>query len=96
MPATSLVSPADRLIMVIDGDGSRAQNLKDLIEFMDVPRVQISAPDNWRSKLGDHRLAAIFIGKDLAQEQIIRLMDDIGKLDPNVLIVMVNADQTDA
>ena len=96
MPATSPKSPADRLIMVIDGDGPRAQNLKELIEFMDVPRVQISAPDNWRSRLGDRRLAAIFLGEDLAQEQIKRLMEDIGELDPNLPIVMVNRDQTDA
>ena len=37
MPVTSRESPADRLIMVIDDDGPCAQNLKDLIEFMDVP-----------------------------------------------------------
>ena len=89
-------SPADRLIMVIDDARIPAENLKELIEFMDVPRVQISAPKEWRSKLGNRRLAAVFLGKDLAEHQIVQLMDDIGELDPNVPIVMVNGEREDA
>lgn len=89
-------SPADRLIMVIDSAGAPAQNLKELIEFMDVPRVQISAPDNWQSKLGDRRLAAIFLGRDLSKDQIKRLMRDISEVDPNVPIVMVDRGQANA
>lgn len=96
MRCLSHESPAERLILVIDGDGAPAQNLKELIEFMDVPRVQISAPENWQSKLGDRRLAAIFLGRDLSEDQINRLMEDICGLDPNVPIVMVYGDQTDA
>ncbi len=96
MPVHSHDSPADRLIMVIDSAGAPAQNLKELIEFMDAPRVQISAPDHWRSELGDRRLAAVFLGKDLAGDQIKRLMSDIGELDPNVPIVVVNGDRADA
>ena len=89
-------SPADRLIMVIDEARAAAENLKELIEFMDVPRVQISAPEDWRSKLGNRRLAAVFLGKDLAEHQISQLMDDIGEVDPNVPIVMVNGEPEDA
>ena len=96
MPATSVDSPADRVIMIIDDDGTRARNLKELIEFMDVPRVHISAPENWLSKLGHRRLAAMFLGVDLTDDQIDRLMQGISELDPNVPIVMVNRDQTDA
>ncbi|MEQ9573993.1 MAG: hypothetical protein RLN77_00280 [Rhodospirillales bacterium] len=81
----------ERLIMVIDGQGARGQNLKELLEFMDSPRVQIASPDDWRKRLGDRRLAAIFMGDDLPQEQIDRLMSDIAEVDPNAPIVMVTA-----
>lgn len=96
MSVSSRENPADRLIIVIDSDALRARNLKDFIEFLDVPRVQISAPDNWRSNLGNRRLAAVFLGKGLADEQIDTLMQDIGEFDPNLPIVMVSGDQADA
>ena len=82
--------------MVIDGDGAPAKNLKELIEFMDVPRVQISGPDDWQSKIGDRRLAAVFLGRDLSKDQIKDLMGDIEALDPNVPIVMVDRGNADA
>ena len=82
----------ERLIMVIDGQGARGQNLKELLEFMDSPRVQIASPEDWRQRLGDRRLAAIFMGDDLPREQIDRLMTDIAEVDPNAPIVMVSAD----
>ena len=81
----------ERLIMVIDGQGARGQNLKELLEFMDSPRVQIASPDDWRKRLGDRRLAAIFMGDDLPKDQIDRLMSDIAEVDPNAPIVLVSA-----
>jgi len=82
----------ERLIMVIEGRESRGQNLKELIEFMDAPRVRIAAPENWRKRLGDCRLAAIFLGDDLEQDVIDGLITDVGEIDPNTPIVMVSAD----
>jgi hypothetical protein len=81
----------ERLIMVIDGQGARGQNLKELLEFMDAPRVQIASPEDWRERLGDRRLAAIFMGDDLPADQIDRLMSDIAEVDPNAPIVLVSA-----
>jgi len=78
--------------MVIEGRESRGQNLKELIEFMDAPRVRIAAPENWRKRLGDCRLAAIFLGDDLEQDVIDGLITDVGEIDPNTPIVMVSAD----
>jgi hypothetical protein len=83
---------AERLIMVIEGSEARGQNLKELIEFMDAPRVRVAAPENWRKRLGDCRLAAIFLGDDLEPDVIDRLIGDVGKVDPNTPIVMVSAD----
>lgn len=82
--------------MVINGSESRSRKLKELIEFMDAPRVQIAAPDDWRSRLGDSRLAAIFVGDDLEPGEIDRLINDVGELDPNTPIVMVSRDPSGA
>ncbi len=83
----------ERLIMVIEGSEARSQNLKELIEFMDAPRVRVSGPNNWRKRLGDCRLAAIFLGDDLEQDVIDQVIKDVGDVDPNTPIVMVSADE---
>jgi len=75
--------------MVIEGRQARGQNLKELLEFMDAPGVQVATPDDWRSCLGERRLAAIFLGDDLQPNQIDRLIADVGELDPNAPIVLV-------
>ena len=79
----------DRLIVVIDGTNHRGTQLKDLIEFMDEPEVCVTQPENWLSQIGDHRLAAVFIGDDIPKEDFDRLIQDVGDLDPNIPIVLV-------
>jgi hypothetical protein len=81
----------ERLIMVIEGRQARGANLKELLEFMDAPRVQIASPEDWRTRLGKRRLAAIFLGDDLQQEQIDRLISDVGEVNPNAPIVLLSA-----
>lgn len=83
----------DRLIVVIDPAEGRATNLKALIEFMDVPSVCIASPEDWRSKLGDRRLAAVFLGQDIPERDLERLIGDVGNYDPNVSIVLVGANE---
>lgn len=82
--------PSSRLILVIDQSCDRAAGLKELIEFMDAPDVRTATPRDWRDRLGPHRLAAIFVNEQLPQEDMSGLLDNIGKLDPNVPIVLVN------
>ena len=38
------------LFMIVDDTVDRAENLKELIEFMDVPQVRVALPENWRSR----------------------------------------------
>ena len=85
------VMMGERLIMVIEGSEARGQNLKELMEFMDAPKVRLSGPNNWRKRLGDCRLAAIFLGDDLKQDVIDQVILDVGEFDPNTPIVMVSA-----
>ena len=82
----------DRLIMVIDQSVDRAHNLKELIEFMDAPDVCAATPSDWQSRLGDHRLAAIFVSEELPRRDMSRIIDNVGKIDPNVPIVLVTGE----
>jgi len=83
------LSNADSMIMVVNRTASAAENLKELIEFMDAPHVCTATPSGWREEVGDHRLDAVFIGPDLDDKDIHSLVDDIGQLDPNIPIVMI-------
>lgn len=79
------------LFIIVDDVPERAHRLKSLIEFMDVPQVQIAAPETWRSGVGDRRLAAVFLSRDLEQERIHNVIADLGEHDPNVPIVLVDS-----
>lgn len=79
--------------MVVNGTASAAENLKELIEFMDAPHVCIATPAGWRDEVGDRRLEAVFIGPDLSDKDVHALVDDIGQLDPNIPIVMLTDGQ---
>lgn len=95
-PIVTAVSPilsTEALIMVIDGGDARGRNLKELLEFMDAPRVAVADPANWRERLGGRRLAAIFIGDDLPQTEFDRLIREVGEFDPNTPIVRVSGDE---
>lgn len=83
----------ERLIVVIDPSEGRARNLKELIEFMDAPEVCVANADDWQSRIGEHRLAAVFLGQDIPKEELDRLIGDVGNYDPNVSIVLVGGEQ---
>jgi DNA-binding NtrC family response regulator len=83
------------LFMIVDDTPERAENLKELIEFMDVPQVEVAAPDNWRSDIGNRRLAAVFLSDDLDNERLRRLISDVGEHDPNVPIVLLHHAESD-
>lgn len=87
------MATSERLIVVIDPVDGRARDLKELIEFMDAPAVRVANPDNWRTRIGDNRLAAVFLGEDIPRNQLDRLITDLGDYDPNVSIVLVGGEQ---
>lgn len=90
------MSGSSLLFMIVDDAVERAENLKELIEFMDVPQVQVVAPENWRGRIGDRRLAAVFLSNDLEESRLRRVISDVGEHDPNVPIVLVNHAQPHA
>ena len=83
------------LIVVIDANPARAQKLKELIEFMDAPQVQIASPDDWRKRLRKRRLAAVFLDAGMEKSQQERLIQNIGEFDRNVPIVRINGERSD-
>ena len=80
------------MILVVNNADSPAENLKQLIEFMDTPHVITAHPDDWRQRLGENRLEALFVGSDLSDSDIRDLLGDVGEMDPNVPIVMLHGD----
>ncbi len=85
MPAT------DGLIVVINRTAADAENIKELIEFMDAPEVCIATPSEWRRNIGTSRLDAVFVGPDLSDGEIRTVVGEIGDLNPNIPIVMLHA-----
>lgn len=86
------MSDQERLIIVIDSLEDRASRLQAQIEFMDAPAVCTAHPANWRACVGERRLAAIFLSSDLPEVERDSLLEEVGRLDPNVPIVMVDGD----
>lgn len=80
----------DGMIIVINRTMADAENLKELIEFMDEPDVCTSTPSGWRACIGEARLDAVFVGADLSEREIRNVVDDVGALDPNIPIVMLH------
>ena len=83
------MTSGDCMILVVDRTEARASNLKSLIEFMDTPSVRTATPAEWRKRLGDHRLEAMFLGPDLPKTDLNKVLVDVGDMDPNVPIVML-------
>lgn len=81
---------ADHVILVVNRSESAARNLKDLIEFMDTPPVLVAAPQDWQKRLGEQRLDALFVGPDINEIEVDRLLTEIGELDPNIPIIMMS------
>lgn len=86
------MTSVEHVILVVNRSESAARNLKDLIEFMDTPPVLVAAPTDWRERLGEQRLDALFVGPDMSDTEVNTLLTDIGELDPNIPIVMMNED----
>ena len=80
------------MIMVVNRGGLAADNLKELIEFMDAPHVCTATPKKWQEQVGDSRLEAVFIGPDLTERDIRSVVTEIGDLDPNIPVVVITED----
>lgn len=89
------MNSADGMIVVVNRDGSTAENVKELIEFMDAPSVCAATPAKWQEQVGDGRLEAVFIGPDLSEKDIRAVVHEIGERDPNIPIVVLTEDDTE-
>lgn len=87
------MSGYDKTIMIIDRDPALALHVKELIEFMDTPSVVTAVPGEWRQRLGERRLEALFVGPDLSDNDVSELLADLADMDPNVPVVMIHGQQ---
>ena len=86
------MSVDEALIVVIDDSIERSRNIKELIEFMDAPKVCVLQSDDWRARIEGRRLAAVFIGEALGAETVDQVIREVGELDPNTAIVRISAE----
>ena len=78
--------------MVVNAGAAAADNLKELIEFMDAPEVRVATPSQWREVAEETRVEAVFLGPDLGDDEVRKLLTGIGDLDPSIPIVMLDAE----
>lgn len=83
------MADTNKTILVVDHDLRISRHVKELLEFMDAPLVVTAGPDDWRERLGDRRLEALFVGPELADDCVNLLLADLQILDPNVPVVMM-------
>ena len=86
------MNAGEKTILVVDPDPVLAQHLKELIEFMDSPSVVTAEPADWKQRLGERRLEALFVGPDLTPDDVSALLSDLRSVDPNVPVVMMHGD----
>ncbi len=78
--------------MVVNAGAAAADNLKELIEFMDAPEVRVTTPAKWRDIAEETRVEAVFVGPDLGEDDVRELLAGIGDFDPSIPIVMLDAE----
>lgn len=81
----------NQLILIVSDDRKAARHLQELLEFMDAPLVECAMPEQWQSHLGNRRLSAVFLGPGLDIKTSGNIIGEIGELDPNISIVVVDA-----
>jgi sigma-54 specific flagellar transcriptional regulator A len=81
--------PSEQIFLVIRKSGDDARNLTELIEFMDSAPVIPASADDWRERIGERRLAALFVNDDLDGEQIRKVVTELAQVDPNAPVVIV-------
>lgn len=80
------------MILIIDCDIARAEQLKSMIEFLDAPAVRIAAADDWQSIAKSAGLTAVFIGNGFDADAAQRIAGDVQQAHPEVPLVMVDAE----
>ncbi len=62
---------------------------------MDTPAVKATVPADWQSLLNFGRVTAIFLGSNLANDELEHVISEIGNFDRNVPIVLVRQETHD-
>ena len=86
------MSDLDPVIVVIDDSEDHSDKLKELLEFMDARNVCTASPKDWQVQIGEHRLAAVFVCDRLDEDSVAAVIDNVGKMDPNVPVVLVSGE----
>lgn len=83
------MSVSRRTILILGEDPLMSDHVKELVEFMDTPHVITAMPADWKARLGDSRLEAMFVNPELSSETVCDVLRELSEFDPNVSIVML-------
>lgn len=83
------MSPSNRTILILGEDPQLVARLKEWVEFMDVPHVITAMPADWKARLGNGRLEALFVNPELPDEAVYGVLEELSEFDPNVSVVML-------
>lgn len=80
------------MILVINREQTEAEDLRQLIEFMDNTDVHVATPAGWQDELGTAELEALFLGADLCEQDVNDVLTRVSEIDPDVPIVLMQDD----
>ncbi len=80
------------MILVINREQAEAEDLRQLIEFMDNTDVHVATPGKWQEALGTAELEALFLGADLGEQEVNAVLTEVSEIDPDVPIVLMQDD----
>jgi sigma-54 specific flagellar transcriptional regulator A len=78
----------EQVFIVVCRDEPHGRHLREMVEFLDILPVVVAAPENWQARLGERRPVAIFLGSDLALDDVNAILAGVGEIEANSPIVI--------
>ena len=76
-------------VLVIDSDASRAQCIKEILQFIDYPTTVIATPDDWRDRVKATETIGTTLIADIPDEQLQELLPAIRQWAPAMPVVLL-------
>ena len=76
-------------VLVIDSDASRAQCIKEILQFIDYPTTVIATPDDWRDRVKAAETIGTTLIADIPDEQLQELLPAIRQWAPAMPVVLL-------
>lgn len=79
----------DPVILIVDDDAQSATKLREMIEFLDSPAVEVADFEHWQKTSSQLRLAALFIGTSISEARVELITEQLHNSHPDVPVVVL-------